>query len=73
MHLDKRMYARFNSAGIDISSGIKGKLERVTFRLYDKVREMFAKHIFLDPLLFIRNGRAFLSIPFVVHSETRGG
>lgn len=73
MHLDKRMYARFNSDGIDISSGVKGKLERVTFHMYDKVRDMFAKHIALDPLLFIRNGRAFLSIPFVVHSEPVAG
>ena len=65
LQLDKRMYSNLSVEGICLSNGNSHKREKCTFVLYDKVRELFGKCTFSDPTVFARDGRLFLSIPFV--------
>lgn len=66
MRLDKRLYSNFNMEGISLSGICKGKRTRVTFMLYDKVKDMFSKYGTTDPLLFCRNGKVYLAVTFEV-------
>lgn len=68
LHLDKRMYSRLSSEGIALSTATNGKREFCTFILYNKVKELFASYTFADPLIFAKNDRLFLSVPFEVPS-----
>lgn len=64
MHLDKRMYARLSVNGIALPTAVKNQRETCTFVMYDKAREMFAKHTFADPSIFERDRKLYLSVPF---------
>lgn len=66
LHLDKRMYNKLSVDGIFLSTPIARSRELCTFVLYDKVKELFASYTFADPLIFAKNNRLFLSIPFEV-------
>lgn len=66
LHLDKRMYNKLSVDGIFLSTPIARRRELCTFVLYDKVKELFASYTFADPLIFAKNNRLFLSIPFEV-------
>jgi len=73
LHLDKRMYSKLSIDGILLSTSEKGHREFCTFVLYDQVRELFNTCNFSDPLIFARNGRLFLSVPFEVATPPRVG
>lgn len=64
MRLDKRLYDKLNKNGIALTGEQKGKRTHVRFITYPQVEKMFNFYVPKDPLLFIRNGRVFLSIPF---------
>lgn len=66
MRLDKRLYANLNKDGISLTGFQKGSRKTFLFVMYDAVSRMFDKYLTSDPLIFIRNGEAFLSIPFQV-------
>lgn len=66
LHLDKRMYSKLSKEGIALSSGVLNKRELCTFNLYDKVIELFDTCSTADPLLFARDGKIYLSVPFEV-------
>lgn len=66
LHLDKRMYNKLSVDGIFLSTPIARRRELCTFVLYDKAKELFASYTFADPLIFAKNNRLFLSIPFEV-------
>ena len=66
MRLDKRLYANLNKEGISLTGFQKGHRKTFLFAMYDVVSRMFDKYLTSDPLIFIRNGEAFLSIPFQV-------
>ena len=66
MRLDKRLYANLNKEGISLTGFQKGRRKTFLFAMYDVVSRMFGKYLTSDPLIFIRNGEAFLSIPFQV-------
>lgn len=66
LRLDKRLYANLDRSGISISGARRGKRSRVTFSLYPKVEEMFSKYTTADPLIFLRDGVFYLSVPFNV-------
>lgn len=66
LHLDKRMYSKLSIDGILLSTSEKGHREFCTFVLYDQVRELFNTCTFSDPLIFARNEKLFLSVPFEV-------
>lgn len=66
LHLDKRMYNKLSVDGIFLSTPTARRRELCTFVLYDKVKELFASYTFADPLIFAKNNRLFLSIPFEV-------
>ena len=64
MRLDKRLYARFGKDGIDVTGVTKGKRDHLTFSLYPKLTELFDSYTPCDPLIFVRGGQLWLSIPF---------
>ncbi len=68
LHLDKHMYNKLSVDGIFLSTPIARRRELCTFVLYDKVKELFASYTFADPLIFAKNNRLFLSIPFEVQT-----
>lgn len=69
LRLDKRMYSNLDINGISLSSGMRNHRTKANFILYDKVIELFNNYKTLDPLIFIRNNRIFLSVPFEVNSK----
>lgn len=67
VRLDKRLYGKLSKDGIEITCDIgKGGRVKCGFRQYAKVLDMFEKYRTLDPLVFKRGARLFLSIPFVL-------
>lgn len=66
MRLDKRLYAKLTKDGVFLTGEQKNKRQFVSFKLYQKVEEMFDNYIPKDPLIFIKDEKAFLSIPFEV-------
>ena len=66
MILDKRLYSNLTVNGISITGKTERKREHCGFVLYDKVVEMFSKYNPLDPTIFYRNGKMYLSVPFEV-------
>ena len=69
MRLDKRLYDKLNKNGIALTGEQKGKRTHVGFITYPQVEKMFDFYVPKDPLLFIRDGRAFLSVPFEVPEQ----
>ena len=65
MRLDKRLYTRVQADGIVIGIGENNRV-LVPFVLYPKAVEMLISYPTHDPLVFERNGRMFLSVPFEV-------
>lgn len=66
IRLDKRLYAKLSKEGIFLTGEQKNKRQFVSFNLYQKAEKMFDNYIPKDPLIFIRDGKAFLSVPFEV-------
>ena len=66
IRLDKRLYTRIQRDGIIMCAGTEGKRELVPFVLYDKATEMLLSYPTHDPMVFERDGRLFLSVPFEV-------
>jgi len=64
--LDKRLYSNLSYDGITVTSEEKRKRERMLFVRYKMSDYMFSNYMPCDPLLFIRNDRMFLSVPFNV-------
>lgn len=66
MRLDKRLYSALDKTGISLTGARKGKRSRATFVLFPKAEEMFDKYKPADPLIFLRDGKFYLSVPFIV-------
>lgn len=69
LRLDKRMYSNLDINGISLSSGERNHRIKVQFMLYKKVIELFKQYKPLDPMIFIRDNRIFLSVPFEINSK----
>lgn len=66
MRLDKRLYANLNKTGIALTSVKKNTRCKCTFKIYDKISNLFDKYIPCDPLIFKRNNKFYLSVSFNV-------
>lgn len=62
LRLDKRLYSKTDSKTIRITTANK----RQTFKIktYPKLDELLEKHQHRDPLLFIKNGKLYISLVF---------
>lgn len=69
MRLDKRLYTNFTVDGIYLTGFIPRKRKFVAIQGYGRLWEMFARYTTSDPLVFIRDGEAWLSIPFNVPAQ----
>lgn len=61
MRLDKRLY-RMTKESVFITT-LEERVE-LKLKFYPKVNELFQKYEIGDPLIFVRNNRIFLSVPF---------
>lgn len=73
IRLDKRLYSNLTVDGIYLSWEQKHKRQFVTFKLYKQVEEMFKLFIPKDPLIYMKEGRIFLSVPFEIPSKPCSG
>lgn len=64
MRLDKRLYANLSVEGVALTGEIRNKRSFYPFVKFPKMQELFASCVTRDPLIFIRDGRIFLSVPF---------
>lgn len=65
MRLDKRLYSGLSVDGIRLTGLIPNKRKFVGFEGYGRLWEMFAQYPLSDPLIFIREGEAWISLPFL--------
>lgn len=66
IRLDKRLYANLNKTGIALTSIKKNIRCKCTFKIYDKISNLFDKYIPCDPLIFKRDNKFYLSVSFNV-------
>ena len=66
MRLDKRLYSRLSLSSISLCSANARKRVDADIVKYPKLEEMFGKYPVHDPLIFKRDDRFFLALPFEV-------
>ena len=64
LRVDKRLYSDLTVEGIKLTGEERNKRKFYPFVKFDKMKEMFSTCKALDPLIFIRDGKIFLSVPF---------
>lgn len=69
MRLDKRLYSKLAVEGICLTGLIPNKRKFVQIQGYGRLWEMFAQYPLSDPLIFIRNNEAWISLPFLAPSK----
>ena len=69
MRLDKRLYTDLSVDGIRLTGLIPNKRKFVGFEGYGRLWEMFVRYPLSDPLIFIRDGEAWISLPFLVPNK----
>lgn len=72
--LDKRLYGKFSKESIEITADIgKGGRVKCELKLFPKIEEMFSRFPTKDPLIYEKNGRIFLSVPFILPMQVIDG
>lgn len=66
LHLDKRLYANLSADGIYLSGENRGRRLFYGFKMFEQVKYMFEHFTAKDPLMFIREDKLYLSVPFEV-------
>lgn len=66
LRIDKRLYSNLSVDGIALTGEVKNKRTFYPFIRFPKMETLFSEYKTKDPLLFIRNDRIFLSVPFEV-------
>ena len=66
MRLDKRLYSKFNLDSISLCSEKSNHRAIAELVKFPRLVEFFKKYLTQDPLIFKRNGKFYLSIPFNV-------
>lgn len=66
MRIDKRLYSNLNTEGIALTGEVRNKRTFYPFIKFPKMETLFKEYKTKDPLLFIRNDRIYLSVPFEV-------
>lgn len=66
MRIDKRLYSNLSVEGIALTGEVRNKRTFYPFVKFPKMETLFKEHKAKDPLLFIRDNRIFLSVPFEV-------
>lgn len=64
MRLDKRLYSKFNVDNISLCSEKSNHRAIAEILKFPRLMELFKKYPTQDPLIFKRNGKFYLSIPF---------
>ena len=63
--LNRYLYNRLSAEGIWLTTNIKRIRSHITFKSYPRLQEMFQKYVPGDPTIFLRDGKFYMSIPFM--------
>ena len=66
MRLDKRLYANLSKESIALTGFEKNKRKYFALQSYPVLDDLFSKYTTTDPIIFIRDGEAWLSITFEI-------
>ena len=66
LRIDKRLYSNLSVEGIALTGEVRNKRTFYPFIKFPKMETLFSEYKTKDPLLFIRDNRIFLSVPFEV-------
>lgn len=64
MRLDHNLYSRHKTDQYSIRIFAAGKRKTFRMAMYPKLKELIDKHLYHDPLIFVREGELFISLPF---------
>lgn len=64
MRLDKRLYSHVKGEPTKIKITTKEKKKEFSIVLYPKLEELMSKHQFVDPLIFVRDGKLMIALTF---------
>lgn len=67
MRLDKHLYSKLSGNSIRITT--LNKRQTYTFTVYPKLKALMDAHKYLDPLIFERNGKIYISLTFDTKQE----
>jgi IS605 OrfB family transposase len=64
LRLDKRLYSHVKGQPTKIKITTKEKKKEFSIVLYPKFEELMSKHQFVDPLIFVRDGKLMIALTF---------
>ena len=66
LRLYKCLYSKLSEDNINLISNTPNKRDIISFYIYPKLHEMFSRYKTSDPIIFLRNGKLYLSIGFEI-------
>lgn len=70
MRLDKRLYSNVKGDKAKIKITTKERKREFQIALYPKLEELINEHQFVDPMIFVKNGKLMISLSFDVAKES---
>jgi IS605 OrfB family transposase len=64
LRLDKRLYSHVKGDATKIKITTKEKKKEFQIKLYPKLEQLMSQYQFVDPLVFVRDGRLMISLTF---------
>ncbi len=64
LRLDKRLYSHVKGDATKIKITTKEKKKEFQIKLYPKLEQLMSQYQFVDPLIFVRDGRLMISLTF---------
>lgn len=64
LRLDKRLYSHVKGEPTKIKITTKERKKEFQITLYPKLEELMNKHKFVDPMIFVKNGKLMISLTF---------
>jgi IS605 OrfB family transposase len=64
MRLDKRLYSHVKGDATKIKITTKEKKKEFQIKLYPKLEKLISQYQFVDPLIFVRDGKLMISLTF---------
>ena len=70
LRLDKRLYSHVKGEPTKIRITTKEKKKEFQIKLYPKLEELVNEHQFVDPMIYVKNGKLMISLSFDNTKET---
>lgn len=70
LRLDKRLYSHVKGEPTKIRITTKEKKKEFSIKLYPKLAELMSQYQFVDPMIYVKNGKLMISLSFDNTKET---